>query len=424
MLLWTYLSDDVTSLRFYSSHTGVKIVPVQGQDVLYAAAEVVRLGEKKLLKSEEDWNFLAQHLLVLNQNWARFITEQRRKAEEHKDKAFCHEVEQTTGLLDKLGLTQTSDVSEVIQQVANKFFGQEDCDIADCIRLAQMAASLGAAVTELFEFVTQDGCRRKVNASIVVDIHNNLDMFVPEEWYREHVLHKDYLVLLSCTEDEWRQWIYAGKSGLDTFIPIQKKLLRFHSKRDVEVEVAQRQWRGNVRDKYTKEEYEITDWDFDNDLWDYWQKMAEDSPDFWCRLMARVLNQPPRFWSTSLFATVNQMAVVGRNYGKKFLAAENVPAAWLNRFRELPCLQDTRGKCRHPAEMLRRTPDTESLLDVEPFVRAEFDTEATRPLLIMFGVRTHRSGLTAYWIVSVRLPPSPYRRFMRSKSGIIASISC
>ena len=66
--------------------------------------------------------------------------------------------------------------------------------------------------------------------------------------------------------------------------------------------------------------------------------------------------------------------------------------SWIVKFRDLPCLQDTRGNYRQPAELLRRTPNTESLLDVEPFVRAEFDTEATRPLLCLLGVRDTPTG--------------------------------
>ncbi len=200
MMLWAYLSSEVSVHRYYRSHTGVKIVPVQGRDVLYAADEVVRLGEKKLLHSDEDWNFLAERLLVLNQNWPRFLADQRRKAEDRGDAARGQEIEDAYGLLEKLGLTQASDVSEVIQQVANEFFTQENCDIEDCIRLAQLAASLGAAVSQTFQFVTRDGYRTPVKDCIVADVQNDLDAFVNRDWYEGHVLHEDYGVMLSCTE--------------------------------------------------------------------------------------------------------------------------------------------------------------------------------------------------------------------------------
>lgn len=392
MMLWAYLSDDVSVHRYYSTHTDVKVVPVQGRDVLYAADEVVRLGEKKLLQSEEDWNFLARHLLVLNQNWPRFLAEQRRRAEERDDEALAQEVEDAYDLLEKLGLTQASDVSKVIQQVAKDFFGQDDCDIEDCIRLAQLAASLGAAVTESFEFVTRDGYRRSVKDCIIADAHNDLDAFVGDDWYEGHVLHEDYRVLLSCTEDEWRQWISSGRSGLVTFVPIRRSEKRFYSLWSLQKMLKERQWDGTVGGRFSSSDYRIIDWDFAAEHWSYWEEQAKDSPEFWGQLLNRFIEQPKKAWADCLSAHVEQIATRGRGAGNTCTAATGVPASWIVKFQDLPCLQDTRGHFRQPAELLRRTPNTESLLDVEPFVRAEFDTEATRPLLIMLGVRDTPTG--------------------------------
>ena len=76
--LWAYVAPEIIGFRHFLSAENLRIVPVQGKDVLYAASEVVRLGEKKLLNSEDDWRFLAKYLTVLNQNWTRFLAEQRR----------------------------------------------------------------------------------------------------------------------------------------------------------------------------------------------------------------------------------------------------------------------------------------------------------------------------------------------------------
>lgn len=391
MMLWAYISENVV-IRYCRMYTGVKVVPVQGRDVLYAADEVVRLGEKKLLPSEEDWNFLAERLLVLNQNWPRFLSEQRRKAEERNDEVFAQEVGDAFDLLEKLGLTQSADVSEVIKQVANEFFAQNSCDIEDCIRLAQIAASLGAAVSESFQFVTRDGDRTPVKDCIVADMYNNLDVFVDKDWYEGHVLHEDYGVLLSCTEDEWRQWISSGRSGLIAFVPIQQSEQRFYSIGSLRKMLKERQWDGSIGGRFNSSDYRIIDWDFSAKHWSYWQEQAMQWPEFWGRLLGRVLEQPKKAWLDHLSANIEQIASRGRGAGNTSTAATGVPAAWITKLRALPCLQDTRGHYRQPTELLRRTPDTEALLDVEPFVRAEFDTEANRPLLIMLGVRDTPTG--------------------------------
>lgn len=389
MMLWAYLADEVSAHRYYRSNVGVKVVPAQGRDVLYAAEEVVRLGEKKLLQSDEDWSFLAQHLLVLDQYWPRFLAEQRRRAEEHEDESLGQTVKAAYDLLQKLGLMQASDVSEVIQQVAGEFFRHDECDIEDCIRLAQLAAALGAAVSESFEFVTRDGCRTAVNDCIVADVHDDLDVFVDEAWYEGHVLHEDYRVPLSCTQDEWRQWISSGRSGLCTFVPLVQVQKRIWGRHELWEALKAKGLDRNPHLPYVTNEFIVEDWDFGDAHWRHWRQLALDDPAFWGKLLTRILEQPTSFWNKAASARVVQVATTGNT---RAVTSEPLFPSWIVKLRELPCLQDTRGLYRQPAELLRRTADTESLLDVEPFVRTEFDTEATRPLLVMLGVRDTPTG--------------------------------
>ena len=57
-------------------------------------------------------------------------------------------------------------------------------------------------------------------------------------------------------------------------------------------------------------------------------------------------------------------------------------SAWLLKFAALPCLEDTKRFCRLPAELFRRTPETEALFDIEPFIAAKFDTEGNRASIL------------------------------------------
>jgi len=389
MMLWDYLSSEVSVHGNYRTHTGVKIVPVQGRGVLYAADEVVRLGEKKLLHSDEDWNFLAERLLVFDQNWPRFLADQRRKVEDRSDAELGKKIENAYGLLEKLGLTQASDVSKVIQQVANKFFDQENCYIEDCIRLAQLAASLGAAVSETFQFVTRDGYRKSVKDCIVVDVKNDLDIFVNKDWYEGHVLHEDYGVMLSCTEVEWQQWVTSGRSNLVTFVPLTQVRNPIWDRHELRKTLKARSFERDPDYPYVTDEFIIEDWDFDDEHWQRWGDLAEDDTTFWGDVLKRILEQPASFWSKATTAKVVQIATTGSTCA---VTSDPLLPSWIVKFRDLPCLQDTRGKFRRPAELLRRTPDTESLLDVEPFVRAEFDTEVTRQLLSLLGVHDTPTG--------------------------------
>src|ERR1700722_5559324 len=107
--LWSYIAPEVTSWQCHDADC-LRIVPVQGKEVLYAASEIVRLGEKKLLQSEDDWEFLAGHLIVLNQNWTRFLADARRERDE--DESGSKETaDGALAVLKKVGLAESSDVS-------------------------------------------------------------------------------------------------------------------------------------------------------------------------------------------------------------------------------------------------------------------------------------------------------------------------
>ncbi|MEH7911795.1 hypothetical protein V7798_32060 [Rhizobium laguerreae] len=111
--LWTYIAPEVTGWQCHDADC-LRIVPVQGKEVLYSASEVVRLGEKKLLQSDEDWEFLAGHLIVLNQNWPRFLAEQRRDNGEAAA-GRGDAVEAAFAVLEEIGLDETSDVNAVVE---------------------------------------------------------------------------------------------------------------------------------------------------------------------------------------------------------------------------------------------------------------------------------------------------------------------
>lgn len=389
LLLWAYVAEDVVGYHYNRNHTDVRILPVHGKDVLYATNEIVRLGEKKLLQSQEDWEFLAACLLVLNQNWPRFLAIQRRSAEQDKDDDLGRKVESAYKVFDAVNLGQASDVSQVIQQAAEKFFSEQEWDMEDCIRLAQLAAILGASVSEGFEFVTCDGYRRPASEHIVYDTNNDLDEFVPDQWYQSHVLHEDYRVLLSCTGEDWRQWVTSGRSGLLTFVPFNSIQTQIKSRKELEIFFKERDYSDYIRYPYSTDKFIVDDWDFDNDLWNYWKLRQKDDGEYWGRLFQRVLDQSKEYWANAISAEVSQIATTGKT---KPITDKLVLPAWIVKFRSLPCLQDTRGHYRQPAELLCRTPATEPLLDVEPFVRAEIDSETNHKLLIMLGVRDTPTG--------------------------------
>ena len=384
--LWEYVSGELTGI--WTSNRNARIVPVNGKKVLYAAQEVVRLGERRNLKPE-DWEFLSPHFLAMDSSWTRFLTEQRQAGEASGDEVLKRQVQLAQSAISALGLVELTHVDRIMTKVANAFFSQDPLpQIEDFARLAHIAAKLGAAVPDDFRFVTQAG--ELVPGPILADIDNDLDLFVDADWYKKNVLHDAYAKPSeTCTTEEWRQWVRSVGRRLGAFIPLSQTNSRIWGRERLKERLRSRGFHGEPYFHYKSDGFHFDDWNFDSQHWDYWKAMAQNDEGFWSTLLNRILEQPSSYWSEATSAKAFQVATNG--YYRP-VTQEPLTTEWIIRLRELPCLTDTWGRPRQPAEIFRRTPETEPLRDVESFVNAELDTEATRPLLILLGVRDKPTG--------------------------------
>lgn len=389
LTLWTYIAPALTDYRAASLTPKLRIMPVQGRDVLCSARETVRLGERRLLQSDSDWDFLSRHLVVLNQNWARYLTEQRRLTSDATARA-PNEAETAIALLGKAGLSETSEIDSVMTRVAEQFFEQDSITLDDCIRLAQIAARLGASANATLRFVTADEKIRLTNSPVLFDQDGRLWDLLPPDRRDALLLHADYVSeFTSCSKEEWLRWISSGGSGLHSFLPLTKKSNYLYSEAKIETEARRRGVRDTLSYPYVTSNFVVEDWDFDEASWQHWSVLAKQDANVWADIVERILNQRDVYWQTAKSARLAQVATTGTT---RTLTNEAVLPSWLLRLRDLPCLRDTRGFVRVPSEMLRRTPETEALLDVEPFVHGLVDRESTRVLLDLLGVRSTPTG--------------------------------
>lgn len=383
MALWSYLATELASFRNAKARRAVRIVPVQGKEHLCAAREVVRLGEKRLLQSEADWSFLSTHLVVLNPNWPRFLAEQRRGDDPDVANAASE-------VLRAVGLEDSSDINAVLDHVAAQFFANKGIALASCVQLAQIAAKLGATVGSSFRFVSADRRIRMPDHAMIWDRSGELEAFFDNTWREEHFLHSHYTQSYSaCSAEEWNSWANSARSGLASFAPIDPAKRSISGRRRIELEVERRGFVGACNYPYVTRSFVIEDWDFDDAHWEHWRELSTSEPDIWGRVLDRVISQPSSSWSRASNARAVQVATTGNT---RAITGSQLLPEWVLKFRDLPCLRDTRGFYHKPCELLRRTAETESLLDVEPFVHAHLDTEANRLLLQLLGVRDTPTG--------------------------------
>lgn len=388
--LWVYIAPDMTGWRMSSTRSKLRIVPVQGKNVLYAADDVVRLGEKRLLRSDDDWKFLSEHLLVLNPNWPGFLGDQRRSAEDKQQNDAIEEIEAAHKVLEAIGLKEASDAGKVIERVATAFFDHESIALSDCIRLAQIAAKLSTTTGGGFRFAARD-CKLRSRAHVVLyDRDGELEDLLPEAWCTGHLLHPDYGETFECcTEEEWHHWISTGRAGLHTFPPLVERESNVWGRPAIESELRKRGFKGKPHYRYVTDEFLIKDWDFEESHWHHWSALSTNDQTVWGRVGDRILTQTQNFWLNARSARVFQVATTGNT---QTVTDEPLLPGWVLRLRELSCLPDTRGFYRKPADLLRRTQKTEALIDVEPIVDHGLDTEANRPLLDLLGVGDTPTG--------------------------------
>lgn len=385
--LWSYIASEVTSWQCHDADR-LRIVPVQGKEVLYAASELVRLGEKKLLQSEDDWEFLAGHLIVLNQNWTRFLAEQRRDKADGDDRG--DPTQGAFAVLKKIGLGDTSDVSAVIERVAADYFSSSELKLAECVQLAQIAAKLGVTIGASFRYVCADRKLRPIANSVLFDENGALEDLLPETVQQTQLLHADYVSnFKSCSREDWLRWVASGRSGLLTFAPFLQKSRRIYGRPQLATEAQARGLRGALYYPYVTNEFVIEDWDFGADYWKHWESLSKSDPGVWAKVAGKILDQRDTYWSRASSARLSQVATTGST---RSLTSEPLLVDWLLKLRAKPCLPDTRNVIQVSADLLRRTPETEALIDVEPFVHGLLDRETTRPLLDLLGVRSTPSG--------------------------------
>jgi hypothetical protein len=403
--LWHLSAENLLTPREYMRETDAQIVPARGSDRLHAAADVVRVSTHLAELLGDDWPFLAQRFLPLDPDWLKFIAI-RSDQESTRDGA-----DEAKEILDVLGLGHATDANRIVNHVSQKAFSEDDVALEEAVRIAQIAARLDATVSEAMRYVTGDGQLRSTDENIVADLFGDLDLFVDKEWLKRRALHPYYQTRCrSCSEREWRSWVLSGKSSLRPFIPFEECFEEIYGRARFEKAMVER---GVVKDlpenPYKRsEKYGLHDWDFPPELWDLWSEHAQGDALFWTRLLERVLQLPAWYWESALYAT--PVFIAGSGKGERKAQDLDVAASWIIHLRRLPCLEDTSGRLRLPSEMLLRTAETEALLDVEPFMRADLDTDKSRPLLLLLGVRhtpTDASGLINHLraLATVSEPP-------------------
>jgi hypothetical protein len=382
LALWSLVQESVRYDYNGQQSRRLAIVPVERSDVLLPANKVVRLSTKKETISDESWAFLVELVHVIDRRWVEYLSAAK------GDKKAIGAARQ---LLKNLNLDRPSDANAVVANACRNLFARTKVSIEDHVRIAHLMAALDARTPDEFRCVTRDGQQRKPHDGVIATQDPAVEALLPEDWAAAHLLHDAYFTGYSaCTRQQWEQWVRSDKSDLWPFAPILEKKEYVWGKQLLGDVLKSRSADLPNNLPYASERFYLIDRDYEDVLIKHWTTVSGRDDGLWARVVRCVPESPSWYWNNRWAASVHQIA---RNGHKSKVDTEPIPAAWIVRLRGLPCLFDTHGNVRAPAELYLRTPATEPLLGAEPFVRAELDTEATKPLLRLLGVRETPAGL-------------------------------
>jgi hypothetical protein len=378
-LLWNWVEENFCYWNWERRRT-LRIVPVEGQPSLQIGNDVIRVSSRGQQLSEADWNFISNSALAIDQEWIIHLNKR-------KSKDGGNDTPPALELLEALNLHEPSQVDRIAAQASRRLLARGKMPVEDCVRIAQIFAALDATVPEDFRYVTEDlHTRQTKDHPIVFDAAGEVEAIVPKEWAAQHLLHPSYVQeFKSCTQERWYHWANSSKSKLHAFVPLTPQPKRISGRSELEEFLASREGTDPKEYRYQSSKFIIGDCDFPTEVLQYWRTQAVANPVLWSGVVKGLLLDPLAEWKEALEVAVRQFSQQGMH---SLLSCGTVRPAWLVQLRGVACLKDVHGNPRTPPELLLRTPDTESLLNIEPFVEAELDDSPDKKrLLRLLGVR-------------------------------------
>ncbi len=369
------------SYYYTSSTSRLAIVPVRGCDRLYPLNELIVLGRGSDAISQDDWEFLANYVRVVDTDWLKLLDEASKNMENHPDTSSS--ADGAVALLQRMELSQRTGVATAIDEAAKTIFARRDPGEAG-IHLAYLAARADIRPPDSLRFLCEDGEWRTVDSDLLYDMDPALDC-LPEEWLAERLVSERYR---QAAEERdrlaWRRWTSSEKSRLLRFPSPKPRKSWLHSKWRLERRIQERGGRIPESYRLKRESYPWEDYDFDSDLVHAWEEKAQRDPAVWNRValgIARAWNRDWRSWAGP--------RVYERGTSNKYLLDVGSPAsAWLHRLQQTKCLPDRFGKLHLPSTIYRFTPDTAHLEPIEPFLAREYDRREYEEFLDLLGVQS------------------------------------
>ncbi len=378
--LWDYVKIHLDKIPSYYEKNDIlkriKIIPAWGRKNLYSAEEVMIPSKKDKQLTNREFAFLQRHLILMDENWYVHIQNLQKKQNELLP--LDHRV---LSLFNELWLKSATSLERVIREAAKNIFSLSDPS-EDGLIIARIIARLDLQVPDEFKYLCADGTWRSFHEVVLVDVPESKRLLPP--FHPQHFVSNLYEQGLSGVDlSNWLRWKNSGKSRLHKFItPCQKEINIYH-REELERFYIQRSGQSFCSFPLKSNNFEIEDWDFSDEVWQYWQTLSETDPQIWSDILRLICEDWKNDWDKYTKVEVHQIGY----YNYHILDSKQVLPAWIMKLREKPCVPDTYSRFRFPSELYIRNQYTAALEKVELFVHPDFDKPDFLTLLRLLGVR-------------------------------------
>ena len=371
--LWLFIAPEFLAIPSWIPQPELALLPTVGSALLLPVSRVVRLGAA--LKSRlDDWSFLSKYVAIVSPEWVKAVESEGASEQERAEHGALRE------MMARLELARATPIGTVLDRAARDLFsGSFTTD--EAVRLAHVAAKENAQVGAKFFYVVQEDCVKQSSHVVVLTAAN--EELLPGNVRQGCLLHDSYA---SGAPPEWTTWLRSTRSGTARLLPVKEAEQYFRGEEAARQCVSRLNPRCSVFNRYSSHTFRLVEISFEETYWRHWEALAETDTSVWWRVLHEIARAD---WKAKRWAILYQDSTNG--YTAQIIG-DGLPAAWLRTLAAKPCIKDHRGQYRFPSEVLRRTPATQALTDIESFVDTEFDTEANAELLDLLGVGSVASG--------------------------------
>jgi hypothetical protein len=381
-ILLTWIAHNRQMFSEVSALADLPILPCEGEEILQKPAACVRAGANRQGISASAWTFILGTELRLDEDVLGPALPPSGSAPDPSWKLAAD-------LLRELGLHEATATSRLCERKASVLVVKGDAAKADWIRLAHILAEHELAAPANMRYVVQNGRLLPRDNHVLVE-EPALAGILPAALVTRQMLGYEYAAgVTGLQARKWREWALSTLSGL-------KHFPRFV--RSYETNLQANHWDHTACRKFITQrqgadpgdklptvtaKWKVLDWDFDPDAKAHWLQEAQREPGVWANVVQLLLQAPAAEWQAHERAEVHRV----KGYSERLVANDLTPR-WILELRAKDCLFDTHLRPQAPASLLIRTPATEPLQGIHPFVLSDLDNQRTQPLLKRLGARS------------------------------------